>query len=75
MPAGLEYIFGSGADGAQPDSNLVITGSNNTFITKNFTSWTAGSVARTVTITPTNCTVWIKIQGNADFTNRTFNFA
>lgn len=74
LPA-IDTIFGNGADWVQTDANLTITGSNNTFITKNFSSWTAGSTARTCTVTPTNCIVWIKIQGNADFTNRTFNFA
>jgi len=75
MANGAEAIFGNGSDWVQWDSDLTITGSNNTFITKNFTSWTAGSVARTCTVTPTNCVVWIKIQWNADFTNWTFNFA
>ena len=70
-----EALFGNGSDWAQPDSNLTITWSNNTFITKNFSSWTAGSTSRTCTVTPTNCVVRIKISGNADFTNRTFNFA
>lgn len=70
-----ESLFGNSSDWVQGDSNLTITGSNNTFITKNFSSWTAWSVARTCTITPTNCVVWIKIAGNANFTNWTFNFA
>lgn len=70
-----EEIFGNSSDWVQGDSNLTITGSNNTFITKNFSSWTAGSTARTCTVTPTNCIVWIKIAGNADFTNWTFNFS
>ncbi len=70
-----EAMFGNSSDWVQWDSNLTITGSNNTFITKNFSSWTAGSTARTCTVTPTNCVVWIKIAGNADFTNRAFNFA
>lgn len=76
MPSGVwvETKFGTWSDGVQWDSNLTITWSNNTYIEKNFTSWTAWSTARTCTITPTNCLVWIRIQGNADFTNWTFNF-
>lgn len=66
---------GTGEDGAQGDADLTITGSNNTYIVKNFTSWAAGSVARTCTVTPTGCVVHIKIKENADFTNWAFNFA
>lgn len=68
------YVW-DGSDGVQWDSNLTITWSNNTVITKNFTSWTAWSVARTCTITPTNCITHIKIKWDADFTNWTFDFA
>ncbi len=62
-------VGGSGADGAVTDANLTITGSNNTFIEKNYTSWAAGSVSRTFTVTPTNCLLYIRIQGDADLTN------
>lgn len=68
-------FIGTGADGVQGDADLTITGSDNTIITKEFTSWTAGSVARTATITPTGCITLIKIQGDADFTNWTFNWS
>lgn len=65
---------GDGSDGVQGDSNLTITGSNDTYIVKNFSSWTAGSVARTCTITPTGCVLHIKVSGDADFTNWDFDF-
>jgi len=67
-------IGGTWADWAQTDADLTLTWSDNTIITKNFTSRTAGSVARTCTITPANCVVHIKIKWDADFTNWTFNF-
>lgn len=64
---------GSGADGAiDGTANVTITGSNNTLITKNYTSWAAGT--RTLTVTPTGCIVVIKIQGDADFTNWAMTF-
>lgn len=62
-------VGGNGADGAVTDANLTITGSNNTFIEKNYTSWAAGSVSRTFTVTPTGCILYIRIQGDADLTN------
>ncbi|TXH07865.1 MAG: hypothetical protein E6R04_11860, partial [Spirochaetes bacterium] len=67
---------GNGTDGAvDGTANVTITGSNNTLITKNYSSWAAASGgAKTLTITPTNCILHIKIQGNANFTNWTFNF-
>jgi len=71
----IEAAVGDGTDGIQGDANLTITGSNNTVIVKEFTSWTAGSVARTCTVTPTGCVTVLKIQGDADFTNWTFDFA
>ncbi len=65
-----------GADGAiDGTTNVTIAGSNNTYIVKNYTSWAAGGAARVLTITPTNCLLHIKIQGNCDLTNWTFNFA
>lgn len=57
------------------DADLTITGSDNTYIIKNYSSWTAWSVARTCTVTPIWCIVHLKIQWDADFTNWTFNFA
>ena len=54
---------------------VTITWSNNTYIVKNYSSWVAWTAARICTVTPTWCVVHIKIKWNADFTNRTFNFA
>ncbi len=67
--------FWSWADGAVTDANLTITWSNNTYIQKNYTSWAAGTTARTFTVTPTNCIVHIRIQGDANFTNWNLDFS
>lgn len=64
--------FGDGSDGAQTGA-LTVTGSNDTYILKQYTSFTPW--ANTVTITPTNCILHIKVQGNVDLTGTTFNFA
>ena len=64
--------FGTGADGAQTGA-LTITGSNDTYILKQYTSFTPW--ANTVTITPTNCILHIKVTGSVDLTGTTFNFA
>lgn len=65
-------IFGgSGADGAISGA-LTIAGSNNTLIEKNYTTFTPGS--NTVTVTPTGCVVYIRVSGDADLSNTTFNF-
>ena len=65
-----------GADGAiDGTTNITITGSNDTYIVKNYTSWSAGTAARILTITPTNCLLHIKVQGDCDLTNWTFDFA
>jgi len=56
-------------------SDITITGSNNTLIEKNYSSWTAGTAPRTFTVTPTGCILYIRIKGNADFSNWTFNLA
>lgn len=67
------FFSGDGSDGAVDGSgNVTITGSDDTLIVKQYSSWAAGT--RTLTVTPTGCIVIIKIQGNADFTNWTFNF-
>ena len=68
---------GTGADGAvNGTANITVTGSNNTYIQKNYTSWAAASGgAKTLSITPTNCILHIKISGDADFTNWTFDGA
>ena len=68
-------FWGTGEDGAVDGTAAVtITGSNSTYIVKNYTSRAAGSAARILTITPTNCLLHIKIQGNCDLTNWTFSF-
>ena len=67
-------FWGNKSDWVVTDSALTITGSNNTVIIKNYSSWTAGSVARSFTVTPTGCILLIKINWSADFTNWTFNF-
>jgi hypothetical protein len=66
---------GTGADGVVTDAALTITGSDNTYIVKNYSSWTAGSVSRTATISPVGCITHIKISGNANFTNWALNWA
>ena len=68
-------FWGTWADGAiDGTSNVTITGSNSTYIVKNYTSWAAWTAARILTITPTNCLLHIKIQGNCDLTNWSFSF-
>lgn len=69
-------FIGDGSDGAvDGSSNITITGSNNTLITKEYTSWAAAQGGgKTVTITPTGCVTTIKIKGDADFTDWTFDF-
>jgi len=64
--------FGDGSDWACTGA-LTVTGSNDTYILKQYTSFTPW--ANTVTITPTNCILHIKVQGNVDLTGTTFNFA
>lgn len=66
---------GDATDGAVDGSaNITITGSNNTYITKNYSSWASASGGgKTFTVTPTNCVLHIKIKGDADFTDWTFN--
>lgn len=69
-------FWGTWADGAVDGTAAVtIAGSNNTYIVKNYTSWAAGTAARILTITPTGCVLHIKVQGNMDLTNWTFDFA
>lgn len=64
-----------GSDGAVDGlGNVTITGSNDTYIVKNYSSWAAGSAARVLTITPTNCLLHIKVKWDCDLTNWTFNF-
>lgn len=72
MPASSYKFGGDGSDGAIGAGALTITGSNNTYIVKNYTSFAPGN--NTVTVTPTNCIVHIKVSGNADLTNTTFDF-
>jgi hypothetical protein len=68
---------GTGADGAVDGSeNVTIAGSDNTYIVKNYTSWAADQGGgKTLSITPTNCILHIKIQGDADFTDWDMDFA
>ena len=56
-------------------TNVTITGTNNTYITKNYTAINAWAVSRTFTITPTGCVLHIKVQWNVDLSNRVFDFA
>jgi hypothetical protein len=63
---------GTGADGAISGA-LTVAGSDATYIVKNYTTFTPGS--NTVTITPVNCILHIKVQGNCDLTNTTFSFS
>lgn len=56
-------------------ANVTITWSNNTYIVKNYTSISAGTAPRVFTITPTGCVLHIKVQGNVDLSNWTFDFA
>lgn len=75
--AAQRVFGGDGSDGdVDGTSNITITGSNNTYIVKNYSSWAAASGgAKTCDVTPTGCIVHIKIKGDADFTNWTFDFA
>lgn len=72
MPSSVTKFGGDGSDGAV-SSALTVTGSNDTYIVKNYTSFAPGNA--TVTITPTNCVLHIKVSGNADLTNTTFSFS
>ena len=68
-------FWGDGSDWAvDGTASVTITWSNNTYIVKNYSSRAAGSAPRIFTVTPTGCTVHIKIKGDADFSNRTFEF-
>lgn len=73
MPDSSTKFGGDGSDGAISGSGVTVTGSNNTYIVKNYTSFSPGS--NTVTVTPTGCIVHIKVSGDADLTNTTFNFS
>lgn len=55
--------------------DITIAGTNDTYIVKNYSSIAAWVAPRILTITPTGCVLHIKVQGNADLTNWTFNFA
>lgn len=67
---------GTGSDGlVDGTASITLTGSNGTVIEKNYTSWVAGTAPRTFTITPTRCFTYIRIKGDANFTNWTFNFS
>lgn len=66
------YPFWNGSDWAIWAWALTITGSNNTYITKQYTTFAPW--ANTVTITPTNCILHIKVQGDCNLTWTTFTF-
>lgn len=63
---------GDGSDGAIAWA-LSVTGSDNTYIVKNYTSFAPG--ANTVTIVPVGCILHIKVQWNCDLTNTIFDFS
>ena len=65
--------FWDGSDGVISAWALTITWSNNTYITKQYTTFAPW--ANTVTITPTNCILHIKVQGDCDLTGTTFSFS
>lgn len=67
-------FWGNWSDWVVADSNLTITWSDYTVITKNYSSWTAGTAARSFTVTPIGCILYIKVTWNVDLTNWTFNF-
>lgn len=71
IPSSVQNWGGTGADGSQSGA-LTIAGSNDTYIQKNYTSMTPGS--NTVTVTPTGCVVHLRVQGNANLQNATFDF-
>jgi hypothetical protein len=64
--------FGDWSDWAIWAWALTITGSNNTYIIKQYTTFAPW--ANTVTITPTNCILHIKVQGDCNLTWTTFTF-
>lgn len=72
MPTKGQKFGGTGEDGALT-GGLTITGSNNSYIVKNYTSIANGSF--TMEVTPTNCIIHIKVLGDANLTNWTFNLA
>lgn len=61
-----------GSDGAVSWAET-ITGSNDTYIVKNYTTFTPW--ANTVDITPTNCITHIKVQWDCDLTSSTIDFS
>jgi len=67
---------GDSSDGAIDGSaDITIAGSNDTLIIKDYTSIAAAQGGgKTFTITPTGCVLWIRVRGNADLTDWTFNF-
>ena len=66
------YWFWNWSDWAIWSWSLTITGSNNTYITKQYTTFAPWS--NTVTITPTNCILHIKVQWDCNLTWTTFTF-
>lgn len=73
---GLVKFGGTGADGViDGTANITIAGTDYTLIERNYTSWSAGTAPRVFTVTPRACILYIRIKGNADFNNWTFNLA
>lgn len=70
LPDSAQRWGGSSSDGILSGS-VTITGSNNSVIIKNYQEITAG--AFTMSITPTNCFLWIKVRGNCDLTGWTID--
>lgn len=76
MAKTIRVFWGDTSDGTiDGTANITITGSNDTIIERNYTSWAAGGAARACTITPTRCITIIRIKWDANFTNWTFDFA
>lgn len=71
MPSSVQKFGGDGSDGSV-NGAVTITGSNSTYIVKNYTTFIPGS--NTVTVIPQDCVVHIKVSGDADLTNTTFDF-
>ncbi len=67
----ITKFWGDGSDG-DISSALTITWSDNSYIVKNYDDFAPWS--NTVTITPINCILHLKIQWNCDLTNTTFDF-
>lgn len=72
-PYNPNRVVGDGSDGAVSAGNLTITGSNNTYILKQYTTMTVG--ANTITTTPTGCVTHIKVQGDCSIAGSTLSYS